>query len=472
MLTAEQLQRLTPSDTGLTKVRQLYLALYEAIICAELPTGFTLPSSRELAKQLDLGRNTVISVYNQLTDEGLLISDGRRGTVVCYSTPPAASLTTTHWPLSHRSTFFSSKQQRPRSFSPGEPDTRLFPQAAWKKALQKASVLPPSDLGYQATSLPQLQNAIARFLATYRSLQVQPEQIVITASTRQSLLLAATLFSDPGEDAWMETPGYSGAVDAFKHLGLNLVACTVDEQGLVIPENKKPPAIIYTTPCFQYPFGMPLSPERREQLLEISRKSGSVIFEDDYDSEFRDDSQPRPALAAYEDDSRVLHAGTFSKLMFPAVRVAWLVVPAEHATSAHSCLRSLGGGHNSVLQAAVAELLENGTLIKHLQRARQIYSQRRNVLLENLPLSSTLDTPSSYTGSFNLVLELKKTCNISALEAQLQKYDIGVIPLENMHWNQPRLRVCRKIVAGLGNIESLDIPAKLAALDKAISSAA
>lgn len=470
MLTPEQLQRFTPSQTvALPKVRQLYLSLYRAIISGELPSGFTLPASRELASQLTLGRNTVISVYNQLCDEGLLRSNGRQGTTVSYDTPAPMPHSAAQWKLSHRSQTFNKNRHRPDVFSPGEPDTSLFPRQAWKNALQKAARLPPSALGYQDSSLPQLQQAIARYLATYRSLQVQPEQIVITSSTRQSLLLATVLFCDEGDTVWMETPGYSGAVDAFTHLGLKLQPCAVDKQGLVLPKTKTLPAIIYTTPCFQYPYGVALSPVRREQLLAISREHGSVLFEDDYDSEFRDDSQPRPALAANDSDARVVHAGTFSKLMFPAVRVAWLVVPQKHAITAHHCLRSLGGGHNTIPQAAVAELLDNGTLTKHLQRARQVYSQRRKVLLTHLPECNSVRTPSNPVGSFNLVLSLRNPCTISSLEQQLHNHGVGAVPLERMKWNQPRARLCRKIVVGLGGTESLEIPAKLADLDSAIS---
>jgi len=383
--------------------------------------------------------------------------------------PPATRRSIADWKLSRRSAFYTKARPRPKTFSPGEPDSNLFPQKSWRNALLRASRLPSSALCYQASSLPQLQRAIARYLATYRSLQIRPEQVVVTTSTRQSLLLATSLFCDHGDNAWMETPGYSGAVDAFTHLGLSLTACTIDAQGMVIPKNAPPPALIYTTPCFQYPYGVPLSSTRREQLLEISREHGSVLFEDDYDSEFRDDSQPRPALASHA-NARVLHAGTFSKLMFPAVRVAWLVVPENHSQSAQSCLRSLGGGHNSIAQAAVAELLDDGTLSKHLQRARQVYSQRRNVLMENLFSFNTVQPPLSHAGSFNLVLTLNVPRVLTSLEQQLQTFGLGAVPLERMYWNRKRYNVCRKIVIGLGNVESLDIPATLADLDMAITS--
>lgn len=473
MLNAEQIQALLPSSSsGLPKVRQLYLALYEAIITGELPDGMILPASRNLASILSIGRNTVISVYNQLCDEGLLHSDGRRGTRVSYSYQGQCTTTPTdsQWPLSARSASFNHAKQRPNVFSPGQPDTSLFSQAAWKRALQSASRLPTEQLGYQQNSLPQLQSALSRYLATYRSLRVQPQQIIITASTRQSLLLGATLFTNHGDTAWVESPGYSGAIDAFRHLGLKLHPCTIDQQGLVPLNTDQSPALIYTTPCFQYPRGMPLSAERRAQLLKRSREHGTVLFEDDYDSEFRDNTQPGPALAANDADAKVLHAGTFSKLMFPAVRVAWLVVPQSHADSAHACLRSLGGGHNTIAQAAVAELLDNGSVTRHLQRARSIYAQRRNVLVECLSNSRTLRMPATHAGSLNMVLSLVKPCHIGALEQALNQQGIGAVPLERMLWHKPLVRTSREIVIGLGNVESMDIPDKVDALEQAIQS--
>lgn len=250
MLSPEQLHSLLPSPTSdLPKVRQLYLSLYEAIITGRLLNGMTLPASRTLAAELSIGRNTVISVYNQLCDEGLLQSDGRRGTRVSYHPHPPTPSSRSRWPLSGRSRQFTAAPPRPDTFSPGQPDTALFPQTAWKNALQVASRLSPAQLSYQHSSLPQLQSALARYLATYRSLYVQPEQIIITASTRQSLLLGGALYTDQGDTVWVESPGYSGATDAFRHLGLQLSPCLIDNQGLVPASTNNPPALIYSTPC-------------------------------------------------------------------------------------------------------------------------------------------------------------------------------------------------------------------------------
>ncbi len=472
MLTPEVLEQLRPQqDSTLPKVRQLYLALYACVTSGELPFQQRLPASRDLARQLGVGRNLVVSVYNQLCDEGVLQSDGRRGTLVAHQAKPASDTGLQTWSIARRAKRFADNRTRQIAFSPGQPDTHLFPRDAWRKALQVASRLPASALAYQDTSLQPLQQAIARYLASYRSMVVAPEQIVVTTSTRQSLLLAAALFTEPNDQAWIETPGYNGAVDAFSQMGMQLQPCAVDQHGLVLPTTHDAPSIIYTTPCFQYPTGAPLGASRREQLLALSAGSGTIIFEDDYDSEFRDDSQPRPALAASAGQARVLHAGTFSKLMFPAVRVAWLVVPQAHAATAHTCLRSLGGGHNSIAQAAVTELLENGTISRHLHRARQVYSQRRQSLLQVIDDSQLLRRVGDQIGSLNLVLELHTAVAIEALENSLYEHRIGAVPLERLYWDRPKATHCTALVLGLGNVESLQIPAMFRQLEQAIRQA-
>ncbi len=470
-LGAEFIERLRPNpDDELPMVRQLYLTLYEAITQGDLPDAHRLPASRELAARLGIARNTVVAVYQQLTDEGLLSSQGRSGTRVSYKIAMSPQRPKSHWRTSDRSRTFRGVASKHRTFAPGQPDPGLFPADAWRRALQKAAQMPAEMLAYQERPVEKLQNAIARYLAVYRSLNVAPEQILITSSTRQSLVLAANLFADTGDLAWVETPGYTGAVDAFETQGLELLPCPVDDDGL-IPSQSEPPRIIYVTPCFQYPLGVTLSPARRQQLLEMSTQHGTVIFEDDYDTEFRDDSLPRPAMAANDTGARVLNAGTFSKLIFPAVRVAWLVLPSTHIAAGYRGLKAVGGCDNSVNQFAVAELLENGTIATHLKRARQVYSQRSAVLVDSLRKASELESEAA-TGGLCLVVTLKHGVPLAALTAALNDAGIGATPYESLQWErQTAARVCKKLVLGLGNIASLDIPEATNALDKAVRKA-
>ena len=314
ILSAEALSELRlDNNSPLPKVRQLYLNLYRAIENGQLPFDTRLPSSRDLSLQLGLGRNTVISVYDQLVSEGMLSANGRLGTRVARQVTPRTTATNPGVTCSKRSRALTSRATQAADLAPGEPDTRLFPLAVWRKAQAVAARKATDHLGYRSQALTETREAIARYLANYRSLHVEPEQIVVTSGTRQSLNLAAALFTDPGDVALVECPGYNGGVDAFRQWGLTVRPARIDQGGMIIPATA-PPNIVYTTPCFQYPFGMPLAADRRQSLLALARDHGTIIFEDDYDSEFRDDTQPRPSLASDADGATVLNAGTLSKL--------------------------------------------------------------------------------------------------------------------------------------------------------------
>lgn len=478
--------RLRPdASVTLGKVRQLYLTLYAAITSGELTDGQRLPSSRDLAIQLGVGRNTVIAVYAQLDDEQLIRSSGRRGTRVTYNGNLHAAASARNKPentqgitpgTSMRSRYSLPRSGRGSCLAPGMPDPELFPQTAWRKALNKASRLPGNELGYKGLPLPQLQSAIARYLAIYRSLPVDPEQIIITSGTRQSLNLAATLYADPDACAWLESPGYRGAAEAFHLQGLSLRALDVDRQGCCIPDSstQPSPALIYLTPCFHYPSGAALTADRRKQFIGYAAASGAVIFEDDYDSEFRDASQARPALASQVVGKAVpvvLHAGTFSKLIFPAARVAWLVVPHEHVQSAQQCLQMLGGGHNSVAQATVAELLENGSVSRHLQRARGVYARRRAAMIDALNDTECFLPLQDTGGSLSMIASLKNTVNAAALPQALHAHGLGAQTLESLTWHQNPPQQVNALVLGLGNVRTLKIPETVNLLVDALKSA-
>lgn len=477
----EWVQRLSPkSPHELSKVRQLYLSLYEAITLGELVDGQQLPSSRQLSSLLGVGRNTVIAVYSQLQDEQLIDTHGRRGTRVTCDLAMESQNVDLIDPdeslfLSERSSTMRGVSRSDTVLAPGVPDSGLFPVDAWRRAMSCAAKLPTEDLGYRESALPGLQRAIARYLAIYRSLIVEPEQVIVSSSTRQSLALAAMMYANNGDEAWIESPGYPGAVDAFRMMGLNPTAMSIDSQGAIplLSKAKKHPALIYLTPCFQYPTGAPLSAERRREILVYAGKKGSVIFEDDYDSEFRDTSQARPALASSSAQmgAVVLHAGTFSKLIFPAARIAWLVVPRSHVNRSNHCLKALGGGSNAIAQAAVAEILNNGSLAKHLQRARVVYTQRRKTLLQELEKLSLIHPPEDTGGSLSLVIRLKRPLSATLLLPELQKLELGVQFIEDLMWDKPATDTVQGLVLGLGNVSTLNIPKTVENLNIAMTNA-
>ena len=477
-LLPECLQR-SPIDRNLplSITRQLYLWLYEAIRSGALPTGTVMPPSRTLATALGIARNTVVAAYSQLADEALVSSAEGRSTRVVYDHPAAAGKAeacekqNVTPELSGR----SPVTEPLRNFStlcPGEPDSSLFPIREWQRAMAKSAKLSSDTLGYHTQGLSRLQHSIARHLAVYRSLVVDPSRIILTSSTRQSLLLAATLYADTGDVALMESPGYPGAVEAFAMQGLELLRCPVDTNGAALPKIFSHAKLAYLTPCFHFPTGYPLSTERRESFLVLSRDQGTVLFEDDYDSEFRDQSLPRPALAAHAElyGACVLHAGTFSKLVFPAARVAWMVVPDAHIDAAWRCLRMLGGGHGMASQTAICELLDSGAISKHLQRARQIYAQRRAVLDVCIQRSSIIEQVQG--GGLTAVVTLNKPYPVAKLKKELVNAELGVEPMERYLWHKSTCRTTRQLVLGVGNVDSLALPAAVKALEQAIKATA
>ncbi|MGB0864889.1 MAG: PLP-dependent aminotransferase family protein, partial [Granulosicoccaceae bacterium] len=297
------------ADSELPKGRQLYLKLYDAISHGVPGRYALLPPTRLLSQSLGVGRNTVTQVYEQLASEGLVEGRGRAGTQVIYA--GAVPVNTQVQAQLAPAVRELAVVNRPVPLSPGEPDATLFPQRDWARALAQSARDERDRWGYvRDAGHPALRDSITRYLAQYRGLQVQSKQVIITAGTRQSLILAAAMYGSAGDTAWVEEPGYLGAVSAWRAQGLNLQACPVDTEGLSIP-SRSSPRLIYTTPCFHYPLGITLSAQRRQTLVQRAAHCGAVIFEDDYDSEFRDQVQPRPALAS-ESTAAVLHAGTFS----------------------------------------------------------------------------------------------------------------------------------------------------------------
>lgn len=472
-LSAEVLAELKPTtDNALPKVRQLYLALYRLIERGDIAYHTRLPASRVLAQDIGVGRNTVIQVFEQLVAEGLLTSNGRNGTRVVRRVVPKPATSPVTMSLSRRSQQLKRQGSSFTELAPGEPDSALFPHELWRKAASKAARQSKGILGYQAQALSSTREAIARYLSNYRSLQVDPEQIIVTASTRQSLTLAASLFTDVGDIAWMECPGYVGAVEAFNQLGLQVVPHKVDAYGIQIPNNvEQPPSLIYVTPCFQYPHGVALAAERREALLDLSARYGTVVFEDDYDSEFRNSTQPRPALATDTHGAVVLNAGTFSKLVFPAIRVAWLVVPPGMAEPANRVLKAIGGGNNTVAQLAVTELLNNGAIALHLNRAKQVYAQRREAFMETMNHCPWVKPSFTETGSLSVVLNLTTSVDINALQQSLEQQRLGAIPLERLTWTLKKPQRCNALVVGLGNVNTLSIPDAVQRLNRAFEQA-
>lgn len=393
----------------LTGPRQalLHACLRSAIRQGSLYAGMRLLGTRQLASELGLARNTVLYAYEQLATEGY-VSSNRQGTVVVdlksnlnlpsialdtlvnsdQALPPA-----TQTRLSGRAQAQGQAQGAAAlpdaalmcAFAPGVPALADFPQARWRRLLDRAwRSCTVAQLNYgEAAGQLRLRGAIADHLRASRGVLCEPDQVFITDGTQSSLDLCARLFADVGDTVWMETPGYKGALTAFNAAQLQVHAVSLDEQGLAPVENdivQHRPKLIYVTPSHQYPLGSVLSLSRRMQLIAHARAASALIIEDDYDSEFRHDGPPLAAMQGLVVDAPVLYLGTFSKTMFPALRIGFMVVPKHLVVALTQALAHALPRGRACDQLALAEFIQSGQFAAHLRKMRRVYRHRRDVL--------------------------------------------------------------------------------------------
>ena len=392
---------------GWPRQRVLHECLRAAIRSGRLAPGTRLSASRALATELGVARNTVLYAYDQLATEGYVLPD-RRGTVVAplrlapSGRPVAASA---HSGLSRR-----ARQVRPAAaeagragaFAPGVPALDEFPVLLWRRLLERAwRGAAAGELNYgDPAGDPLLRTAIADHLRAARGADCEPGQVFITGGTQNSLDLCARAFADAGDKAWIENPGYGGAVVAFRAAQLKVIGIATDADGinpLAGDWRRHRPKLIYTTPSHQYPTGSVLALERRLALIGHARAAGALIIEDDYDSEFRHDGPPLAAMQGLAPDAPVLYLGTFSKTMFPALRIGFMVVPHALAPAFRALLAGSAPSGRTVEQRALAEFLRGGHFALHLRRMRRLYRQRRDALVA--ALDKHLDTVATVHGA-------------------------------------------------------------------------
>jgi GntR family transcriptional regulator/MocR family aminotransferase len=424
--------------------RQLYEAMRRAILDGKIAAGDRLPSSRELTQDLKLSRNTVVAALNQLCVEGYLESRVGSGTYVNDNLPkssPRARAVQAQGErpgLSSRgtalSTTFCATQLEIQPFTPGIADFSAFPVALWQRLQNKhwRMTYPEMlDYSYSGGHAP-LRRAVADYLRVFRSVPLEVDQVIITSGTQQSLDLCAQLLADHGSTVWLEDPAYWGAVKAFMATGLRAHPIAVDQQGIAPAaiDEKTPPRLIYTTPSHQYPTGAVMSLARRQQLLDIAKRHNAWILEDDYDSEFRFSGPPISSLAGLDQDERVLYMGSFSKVLYPGLKLGYLVVPKRLVASFKQAHYDLNRPGQMPLQAALAEFIEMGHFASSLRRARQSYAERRKCLLESL--QSCLGPHAQITGAeqgLHLCLRLPATLDDKALAQRIGELGLVVRPL-------------------------------------------
>jgi GntR family transcriptional regulator/MocR family aminotransferase len=439
-----EIARLSDKDE-LPLHRQLYEALRRAMLDGKLAAGDRLPSSRELTADLKLSRNTVVAALSQLSVEGYLVSRVGSGTYVSDTLPRSLNrqrtgATTTHPDdLSRRgvslSSSFCATQLEVQPFTPGIADFSAFPVALWQRLQNKHwRMTYPDMLDYSSSGgYAPLRRAVADYLRVFRSVPLDVDQVIITSGTQQSLELCAQMLADHGDTVWLEDPAYWGAVKAFMATGLHLHPVPVDQHGMApsAADEAAPPRVIYTTPSHQYPTGAVMSLQRRQQLLALAATHNAWVLEDDYDSEFRFSGPPLSSLAGLDRDERVLYLGSFSKVLYPGLKLGYLVVPKRLVGAFKQAHYDLNRPGQMPLQAALAEFIELGHFASALRRARQSYAQRRQALLEALT-PCLIDAKAQITGAeqgLHLCLRLPNGVDDRALADTLAQQGILVRPL-------------------------------------------
>lgn len=394
------------ANNGAPLYRQIYSAIREAILTGSLKLGTRLPSTRTLSQELEVSRNTVLVAFEQLHAEGFLDCRTGSGSFVVQELPhshfpagipkdtetarpdnPSAVALCRRGRAMMEARTPATPSGAPCAFTPGIPALDSFPHQHWNRCVSRAGRhLDQAALNYGPSEgyLP-LREALASYLAAARGVRCEPGQIMLVSGVQQGLDLITRLLTEPGDAVWMEDPGHLGARGAFIAGQTRLIPVPVDTEGIVVDDAiRQCPAarLAYVTPSHQSPTGAVMSLRRRIRLLDWARRNEAWIIEDDYDSEFRYKGRPLTALQGLAEDARVLYLGTFSKVLAPGLRLAYLVVPAA-LVDIFSAGRRLLDTHSPVpVQIAMTEFIERGYFTAHIRHMRRLYQERQAILIE------------------------------------------------------------------------------------------
>jgi GntR family transcriptional regulator/MocR family aminotransferase len=386
---------------GVSLYRWLYEQLRTAILEGRLQPGARLPATRDLAEAYKLSRATIVTAFEQLKSEGYVEGRTGSGTYVSKILPEQllqVGGARQEGRLPHRRISFSAyaKRLQPfrsqpaqpvRAFRPNQPALELFPTTLWAQVAARrlrrvsAKLLAGGEtLGYRP-----LREAVAEYLNTSRGVKCTADQVLIVSGAQEALDRTARLLLNPGEPAWMEEPGYPGAAAVLRAVGAKICGVPIDAEGLDLERGIRRwprPRLVYVTPAHQFPLGVTMSLRRRLALLEWARKAGVLIFEDDYDSEYRYSGRPVPALQGLDRAGVVIFGGSFTAVMFPALRLGYLVVPPE-MVDVFAAAQSVSTHHPPLLgQSVLCDFISEGHFARHIRRMREVYAERLNVLLK------------------------------------------------------------------------------------------
>jgi GntR family transcriptional regulator/MocR family aminotransferase len=405
-----------------------------------LAPGDVLPSTRDLATQLKVSRNTAVYAYDRLISEGYLESIPRSGVFVSssitlsrHSRRPAQPKRTLDGAAAPAA---ETTLGAPRPFRPCQPDVGLFPLLIWNRMRGRALRREGRNiLHYQASciaGLPALRENVAAYLRDHRGVACDWRQVVITSGSQQALFLLASLLLSSRDRVYVEDPGYVEARLAWRNAGARILPGPIDEQGLRLPTRHHGKiSLIYTTPSRQFPTGVSLSLARRLALIDFAGRTRAWIIEDDYDSELRYGAPPMPSLQSLDNTGRVIYTGTFSKLLFPSLRLGYVVVP-DPLVDRFVELKHLNDDHLPLVdQATLALFLESGAFYSHIRRCRRAYSERQKLFMELFRDSDLPLTFEHTDGGMNLIGFLPNGADDAAWSSRLREAGFDVPSLSH-----------------------------------------
>ncbi len=375
---------------------QIYRQVFAAILDGRLRPGERLPPSRELARRLEVSRNTVGVAYERLLAEGVTVGRVGAGTFVTDGPVPTPSAAARRAPAGavHPREFWRTapvlatrrKGDAAYDFSPGTPDDTLFPLTAWRRLIAnefRTSAAQYATYGHPAGHAG-LRAAIARHVGVSRAVRAEADDVVVTQGAQQAFDLIGRVLIAPGTCVAMEDPGYSRVRLLYQSLGARVVGVPVDDEGLVVDAIPRSARLVYVTPSHQFPLGTTMSLRRRTALLAWAERRGAVILEDDYDTEFRFGGRPLDPLQSLDRAGRVIYVGSFSKVLLPTLRVGFLVAPISLQPALHAAKQLTDWHGELATQAVLARFIDEGLLARHIRTVTREYAGRYDRIVAGL----------------------------------------------------------------------------------------
>jgi GntR family transcriptional regulator / MocR family aminotransferase len=436
--------------------RQLYLWFRQAALEGTLAAGERLPSSRELADQLDVSRTVVIMAYEQLLAEGFVVGRHGSGTYITEGLSAWREKReqefSTRIKLSPYGTYASAALPRinvPRpqakplryDFSYRSSPLEGFPLSAWQRTMGRRARRAPTQAHQYGSAEGKLglRAAIASHLRRSRAVVCDPSQIVIVNGSQQALDLAARVLLKPGDRVAIENPHYQGAREIFRAAGARLHPVAVDNEGLIVDRLPSMARLAFVTPSHQFPTGAILPLARRLALLAWAKRAGAVIIEDDYDGEFRYEGQPVESMQGLDNEGRVIYVGTFSRTIFPALRIGYLIAP-KSLVAAFTGAKWLADRHTSTLeQETLAEFITSGAYERYLRRARKANARRRDILLNAIHefLGDRVSVTGQSSGA-HIVLWPRRHLSEEVVIAKAAEQGVGIYGTAHYFYSSPR----------------------------------